>query len=520
MISDIRTIGKLNLVSKILLFSGLVYFIIFLSASLRLLLFFQNMGLLGRVYYIGLLFPLLFIFCFYLVRKKLSYNFLVVFQNINLSLFVCLFSTAIFQLYIYIPMDFHGSASALVRPFDERSTGEVVLKMRRQGIMAYPAPLPASTINSHLTIPIEGPEQSELSILGLSGVSNSTTIYCSEAGPYLIYESDRYGFANPKNIWSRSMDFVFLGDSFTHGACVAVEDHFTAIVRAQFPGTFNLGMRGNGPLLELATLKEFVRETNPKYIFWMYFDGNDLIELERESQDNIAIKYLQPNFNVNYKKNFSRINKKLADLFNTLLQSYENTGNRSADVVTQQSKSLSSKSKVDILLTLSDYFTFGFVMSFGRDALCASFTDINKLSRPCKNHPKLKNLLVFKNVLASAKKFADERGSEFVFVNLPSLKSFNISERKRMSMVRQILANLNIDEIDIAKAADKFGLSAENGDIFAFGKLGGHLNVRGNRLVGCAILEFIAKHSNYSGRSCAGVDCLNSSQSGQSPSCM
>ena len=59
------------------------------------------------------------------------------------------------------------------------------------------------------------------SIFYLSGISNSKTIYCNENGYFSIYQSDRFGFNNPDDEWdSNEIEFLLLGDSFTHGACV------------------------------------------------------------------------------------------------------------------------------------------------------------------------------------------------------------------------------------------------------------------------------------------------------------
>ncbi len=52
-------------------------------------------------------------------------------------------------------------------------------------------------------------------------VSNKTTVFCNETGQYTIYPSDRFGFNNPDTEWSSpKVEWVLVGDSFTHGACV------------------------------------------------------------------------------------------------------------------------------------------------------------------------------------------------------------------------------------------------------------------------------------------------------------
>ncbi len=499
-----------NLKKKFIALSFLLYFIIFLSSAIRLGLFFGNMALFGKIYYIGLSVPFLLTVTLWLLRYRLDNPFGELFQGINVSLFVSFTSITVFQLYLIIPQNFFFNSNSLVaRSFDERSTSEVVLKMRQQGIMAYPAPLPAATLEGNSPSTLGHIKLQDRSLLGLSGVSNSTTVYCSEAGPYLIYDSDEYGFANPKQIWSQKMELVFVGDSFTHGACVAVENHFTSIVREYFPGTFNLGMRGNGPLLELATLKEFVKDSNPKYIFWMYFDGNDLKELTRESMDPIAIKYLLSNFNLDYKNNIKKIDKKLAAALNGLLGRSEAPPLGIKGIAIQERKQQQASSlpdwKIDWLTRLSDFFTFGDFITFGRTTLCASVLD--EFSGPCKNLQITKNISMFRNVLTSAKRFADLRGAKLVFVSLPKLRKSKFAEKKRMSMVRGILNKLNIDELDFRSVADQWGFGVDDGEIFAFGKLGGHYNELGYGLVGCAVLNYISKDSENFDRPSTVIDC-------------
>jgi hypothetical protein len=82
---------------------------------------------------------------------------------------------------------------------------------------------------------------------------------CNESGQFVTYESDEHGFRNPKRLWgSGGIDVVALGDSFTQGYCVPSGREFVGLVRQRYPSTLNLGIAGEGPLLMLATLKEYV----------------------------------------------------------------------------------------------------------------------------------------------------------------------------------------------------------------------------------------------------------------------
>ena len=133
-------------------------------------------------------------------------------------------------------------------------------------------------------------------ILPLSGISNSETIFCNENGYYSIYQSDRYGFNNPDNEWDKKeIDYILVGESFTQGACVNRPNDISSVLRKITNQTvLNLGYGGNGPLLEYATLKEFLSD-NTKKVIWLYFEDNDFYDLNSELKNQILLKYLMNN---------------------------------------------------------------------------------------------------------------------------------------------------------------------------------------------------------------------------------
>ena len=150
----------------------------------------------------------------------------------------------------------------------------------------------------------------------LSGLSNSETIYCNENGYYSIYQSDRYGFNNPDNEWDKKeIEYLLVGDSFTHGACVNRPNDISSVLRnLSKKSVLNLGMGGNGPLIEYATLREYL-DTNVKKVLWIYYEGNDLANLENEKTNDILINYLKDlNFTQNLKLKQNDIDTLLSNL--------------------------------------------------------------------------------------------------------------------------------------------------------------------------------------------------------------
>ncbi len=185
--------------------------------------------------------------------------------------------------------------------YDGRPLLEVVEDLRDAGTDAYPKLNPATVIR-----PVKsGLEVSELRVNGaelvpLSTISNTVSVYCNESGEYLVYKSDEFGFHNPANLWSANhIQIAALGDSFTEGACVSSEKNMVSLIRGKYATTLNLGMGGNGPLMQLAGLTEYLTHKSPEIVLWFFFDGNDLIDLHGESQSPLLMRYLDDEFTQN-----------------------------------------------------------------------------------------------------------------------------------------------------------------------------------------------------------------------------
>ena len=93
-----------------------------------------------------------------------------------------------------------------------------------------------------------------------STFSNSSIFTCNENGYYPIVNSDRYGFYNDNEVWEKPLDIVFVGDSFTAGSCVNIEDNIVYNYKKNFQNKniLNLGTAGSFPLLDLLKLKEYI----------------------------------------------------------------------------------------------------------------------------------------------------------------------------------------------------------------------------------------------------------------------
>lgn len=181
---------------------------------------------------------------------------------------------------------------------DPRSVRQVVLDMGRDGKPVVPSLWPALL----LAPGADGAARSALVVDGqetvpAGGVSGMTTVMCREVGPYVTYLADRHGFNNPDSVWDKPVDLMLIGDSFAQGQCVPPGAQMASRLRGLLPGTVTLGMGHEGPLLELAALKEFGPLLKPRAVMWLYFQGNDLIQdLPRERASPLLMRYLEPGF--------------------------------------------------------------------------------------------------------------------------------------------------------------------------------------------------------------------------------
>lgn len=191
------------------------------------------------------------------------------------------------------------------RVFDIREKSEVLRSFRMQGISAYPSIHPELFIKSS-KIPDGG-----ALLLPLSGISKSLVVYCNESGNYSVYPSDEFGFNNPLGIHQSLVYSIVLGDSFVQGACVPPGQDLTSHLRANGISAINLGADGNGPLLELATLREYGARLRPKVVIWVYFEGNDLTNLASELASATLRSYLDPGYSQNLIERQGEIDERL-----------------------------------------------------------------------------------------------------------------------------------------------------------------------------------------------------------------
>ena len=290
----------------------------------------------------------------------------------------------------------------------------------------------------------------------MSAVSNSETIFCNENGYYSIYQSDRYGFNNPDNEWDKKkIEYLLVGDSFTHGACVNRPYDISSILRnLSNKSVLNLGYTGNGPLIEYATLREYL-DTNVKKVLWIYYEGNDLVNLGSEKTNDILINYLK---DLNFTQNL-KLNKNDIDSF---------LSNKIQEIIKEEEKRATFDSKL-----------IKFIKIYNTRFLILSALALAPAPAPAPE---------FKQILQLTKELVNKNNTKLYFVYLPEYSRYKITyENTQYNLVKEIVNELRIPFIDIHK--EVFVKEQNTLKLFPF-ELHGHYNVEGYKKVAETIYKF------------------------------
>lgn len=91
---------------------------------------------------------------------------------------------------------------------------------------------------------------------------------------------DDKGFRNPPGL--RAADIAVIGDSYVEGMTVSREQLMTSeLAKFEDRTVANLGQSGYGPQQELIVLKRYALPLRPRTVVWMFYEGNDLQDVEQ-----------------------------------------------------------------------------------------------------------------------------------------------------------------------------------------------------------------------------------------------
>jgi hypothetical protein len=355
--------------------------------------------------------------------------------------------------------------------FDSRPKVEVVMDLRKQGISAVPNIVPIELLREQQdgglksAINIDGAE-----VLPVGGISNRVAVLCNESGQYSIHKTDEHGFHNPRGIWeSGPIAIAAVGDSFAEGSCVASDKNFVSLIRARYPATLNAGKSGNGPMLTLAALEEYVSGKQPEAVLWFHFEGNEFEDLLEERKSPLLRNYLRDGFSQHLIDRQNKIDEALTEYVESALKKELAGNNRREQEPRRPIETVRNFLKLTHLRQ-----SLGVV--YGRLER-SSEDDVYSGTQ----------LDLFRRVLSRAKESVNRWGGTLYFVYLPARDRYaNRQDYSREDTLR-IVKDLGLIIIDLEPI---FRLQNDPLTLFPYGRFG-HYNERGHRLVADEVLRML-----------------------------
>jgi hypothetical protein len=344
----------------------------------------------------------------------------------------------------------------------------------------------------HPVIYLYRPNDYEKNFFPLSGISNANSLMCNENGYWKATFTDKYGFNNKKLDYdnlklNKKNNILIVGDSSSEGYCV--EDKYLPKQQLEDEGynVINLSKGGNGPLIELASLREYIDVGEFNIVIWMYYP-NDLNDLLIEKKDENLIKYLDDkNYlqNIISKQNLvDEFYKEKSDGYNQYFQFIDEEDPNKLDQKFNELKKI-------------DYFTEKLHLSKLSffDLLFLKALTIDVTSRI--NFILMKNSLkktysLLERVLIDANNLIKEKNSRMLFVYLPSRIEI-LNKSKADKEVINMLKRNGIDYLDLNRLISG---EYEYEEAYGFGLDDVHYNEQIYNLISNNIVLEISKLKN------------------------
>jgi hypothetical protein len=330
--------------------------------------------------------------------------------------------------------------------YDARTKAQVVADLRKRGIRAAPFMRIVS--------------EPDLAMLGVT--PNATVVVCNEFGPWFTPTTDRYGFANPDDIWNgdASADAVIVGDSFAMGQCDPTTGGVAGILRGQGMRVLNLGIGGNDPLLDLGSLAEFGSTRKARFVFWLHYAGNDLAGLGVNRRFVPLMRYVnEPSFKQNLSKRMPEIDGRIAAMEGRAEQP------RQPFISTL----FTTKGLIRAIRFYDLRVAFGFARAINEDI----------------------DFPLFKRILMRADEVSTSMGAQLVFVNIPA--PYQVGHDSVVDVkTNEIIGETAIRSIDLKPI---FRHSGDPAALYSQ-RHNGHFSPAGNKLVAKLLADAIAGIKN------------------------
>jgi hypothetical protein len=331
--------------------------------------------------------------------------------------------------------------------------------MQAQGVDAVPS------VSPNLFLATVRRQAAGQKLYPLGGIANKATVLCNEGGEFVIYQSDEHGFNNPRGLHKqRNIDVALIGDSFVHGHCVNPGEDVAGQLRSGGLRAINLGMRGSGPLTELAILAEYALPLKPRIVLWFYYE-NDQRNLAKEQSSVFLRRYLDRDFSQRLRDRQEEVDRFLV-----------------RHVHQQEAEEYAVLTGWKTVKRMFKLYHLG--------ARLAAYRQSPYDGAPSPLSP------LFREILQDAHKRIREAGSRMYFVFLPDWSRYAKTDRQEFVAPDEVLAvarELNIATIDFGQV---LGSHPDPLSLFPF-RQDGHYTSEGFRLLEEQIVRRLKKDGDF-----------------------
>jgi len=351
----------------------------------------------------------------------------------------------------------------------------------------------------------------ENEVVPFTGPSLSRVVTDNEGGNYAINFTDEYGFNNPIGLYNKQPDIAIVGDSFAEGISVNSNEDTTSFIRKTYPNSINFAKAGNGPLATLGIIREYVEVVQPKQVLWLYYEGNDLVDLNKEARDsqqvgNFLLNYIDRKFTQRLFFKQNEIDNYLKEVFWQNYY-YSNRSFLEGPLVRSVNQAFSKIEKMD-KIRLIDRLLLKNTFKAINQTLIPKLTILYKslpkkisqrLNKQKKESLQLKdnyNWSLFSQVFEVANQNIEAYGGELIFIYLPTFdrvknqdqrsftSPYGVNSETKKKVIKTI-EDLNIRVIDTTSGL----IQHEDPLSMYFFRQDGHFNKGGNKYLAEIILN-------------------------------
>jgi len=351
------------------------------------------------------------------------------------------------------------AAQRMGLPFDGRTKSQVISDLQAQGQSVLPGMardwVRLASVRQQLP---DG-------LFPLGNASMSRIVECNEGGAYVFYDSDEFGFNNPRGILaSRRVDVALVGESFAVGHCVPPDRNLAAVIRQTYPRTVNLGIAGTSTLSMLATFREYVEPVRPPLVLWVI--NANTVDSWHELEDPVLARYLESGFRQGLMDRQAEVDRAWRDIAVGVQYEFDR---RSLAIIKE-----AEDERFDNLLTLPRL----------RERL--------RLDAPLQRPPEPVDLSLFQRVVHMARETTLGWGGDFVVVIMPLYEDVvvrQMSSSQRHEHLAQVLRDEGIEVIDTAAV---FASHRDPASLYTM-RINNHPDVAGHQLIGRTIVDELNK---------------------------